>query len=111
MSISKSVYYYKSTKDDSLVIEKLTELSQKHSKRGCDKFYDIIRQEGLIWSYKRVRRVYISLKLNLKRKVKKRLPARVKQPIIIPESINCRWSMDFMSDALYSGRKIRILNI
>jgi len=111
MNISKSVYYYKSIKDDSPVIEKLIELTRKHTKRGCDKLYDQIRQEGLIWNYKRVRRVYVALKLNLKRQVKKRLPARVKQPIIIPDSINGCWSMDFMSDALCNGRKIRILNI
>lgn len=105
------MYYYKSCKDDSAVIDKLTELSEKHSRRGCDKFYSMIRSEGIHWNYKRVRRVYCLLKLNIRRKMKKRLPARVKVPLAIPVGINRTWSMDFMSDALISGRKIRVLNV
>jgi putative transposase len=111
MSLSRSVYYYKSVKDDSEVIRKLEELSSKHARWGCDKFYDIIRNEGLAWNYKRIRRVYCLMKLNLKRKAKRRLPARVKQPLMQPPIMNKSWSMDFMSDALLTGRKIRILNI
>jgi len=32
-------------------------------------------------------------------------------PIRLPNNSNIRWSMDFMSDSLYDGRKFRILNI
>jgi putative transposase len=111
MSLSRSVYYYKSIKDDSEVINKLKELSNEYPKRGCDKFYDTIRLEGTKWNYKRVRRVYCLMKLNLKRKSKRRLPARVKVALITPSRINSTWSMDFMSDALVSGRKIRVFNV
>lgn len=45
MSLSRSVYYYKPVKDDSEVIHKLEELSEKYPRRGCDKFYDMIRSE------------------------------------------------------------------
>jgi putative transposase len=111
MQLSKSMYYYNSCKDDTAVIDKLTELAEKYPRRGCDKFYDMIRGQGLNWNYKRIRRVYKLLKLNMKRKIKRRLPARVKSPLLVPEEINRSWSMDFMSDALCSGRKIRVLNI
>ena len=111
MGIAKSVYFYKSIKDDSPVIEKLKVLAEKYPRRGCDKFYSHIRAEGLTWNYKRVRRVYCRLKLNLGRKIKKRIPARKKEPIVIPDYLNKSWSLDFMSDALYNGRKIRVLNV
>lgn len=111
MSISRSLYYYKSRKDDSEVIKKLEDLSSRYPTRGCDKFYDMIRNEGLPWNYKRVRRVYCLMKLNIRRKVKRRLPARVKEPLVNQIEINKSWSMDFMSDALLTGRKVRVLNV
>jgi putative transposase len=49
--------------------------------------------------------------MNLKRKGKRRLPARIRQPLEAVDKINISWSMDFMSDALYSGRKIRTFNL
>ena len=111
MCLTRSVYYYKSIKDDNIVIEKLRELSTAHPTRGCDKFYDTIRLEGLKWNYKRVRRVYCLMKLNIRRRSKRRVPARVKEPLTVPDNINSSWSMDFMSDSLMSGRKIRVLNV
>jgi putative transposase len=49
--------------------------------------------------------------MNFKRKHKRRLPDRVKEPLEQPKSINQSWSMDFMSDVLMSGKRFRTLNI
>jgi putative transposase len=51
------------------------------------------------------------MKLNIRRRAKKRLPERVKQPLTVPTAPNQVWSIDFMSDALVDGRKFRLLNI
>ena len=54
---------------------------------------------------------YRALSLHLKRKPKKRLPAREAQRLAVPEQRNHTWSLDFMSDALSAGRTFRTLNI
>jgi putative transposase len=67
--------------------------------------------ESFSWNHKQVCRIYFSLKLNLRRKGKKRLPNRHPKPLAVPSSTNDAWSMDFMSDSLYSGRQFRTFNV
>ncbi len=111
VGLSTSAAYYKSRKDDSEVIAKLQSLAEKHPTRGFGVYYGRIRNEGLIWNHKRVKRVYDLLKLNIRRKHKRRLPNREKIALEQPDSINKKWSMDFMSDALTDGRKFRTFNL
>ena len=47
----------------------------------------------------------------MRRKSKKRLPARIKTPLDQPSRPREVWSMDFMSDSLFTGRSFRVLNI
>jgi putative transposase len=72
---------------------------------------DYLRNQGKPWNHKRIRRVYRAMALHLKRKPKKRLPARAAQTLVVPEQMNQTWSLDFMSDALSNGRTFRTLNI
>jgi transposase InsO family protein len=51
------------------------------------------------------------LRLNLPRRTKRRLPLRARQPLAVPALPNAVWSIDFMSDCLYSGRRFRTLNV
>ena len=107
----KSMYYYESVKDDSEVMTKLLEMAALRPKEGQDKMHQRLRLEGYNWNRKRIRRVYLKLGLNIRRRSKKRIPARVKQPLLQTEQPNQCWSMDFMSDSLESGRRFRVLNI
>ena len=73
--------------------------------------YDRLRLQGYRWNHKRVYRVYKAMKLNLPRRRKRRLPTRVPVPMAVEARANAQWSMDFMSDTLYHGRRFRTLNI
>jgi putative transposase len=55
--------------------------------------------------------VYCQLRLNLPRRTKRRLPARVRQPLAVPAVANAVWALDFMSDCLCDGRRFRTLNV
>lgn len=110
-SVSTSTYYYRSTRDDSPVIEALKALRDRHPRRGFGVFYKRLRAAGHEWNRKRVHRVYKSLGLQIRKPLKKRFPARDPKPLTPPPAPMRAWSMDFMADALRDGRKIRVLNI
>lgn len=111
LSLTRSQFYYRSKKDDKDVIEALQELAFKHPSYGFRKLFAYLRRSGKSWNHKRVYRVYKLLKLNRKRRGKRRLPARVKQPLTQQSLINQSWSMDFMSDSMVGNRKFRTLNV
>jgi len=112
VNISRTVYRYEPDihKDDP-VIDALNELVAEQSTWGFDKMYPYLRRQGKPWNHKRVYRVYCKLKLNIRRKSKKRLPSRNPEPLNVPAMINQCWSIDFMSDSLWDGRKYRTFNV
>lgn len=67
--------------------------------------------KGHGWNHKRVYRIYRELELNLRIKPKKRLVRETPQPLVVPQSINQIWSMDFMLDQLSDGRSFRLFNV
>lgn len=112
LNISRSVYHYQpKLADDDAIKQRLNELANKYPRYGFTKMLNKIRQHNYPWNHKRVYRVYCELKLNLRRKPKKRLPAREKVALLKPEKINKMWSMDFMSDAFISGKRFRTVNV
>ena len=101
-------------KKDAPVIDAINEVldSRVRARWGfwkCDGWLDQ-KQRGI--NHKRLWRVYKAMGLNLQRKrTKKRVPARVKQPLAAPAQVDHQWSMDFMADSLYCGRSFRTLNL
>lgn len=51
------------------------------------------------------------MKLNLPRRTKRRLPNRIRQPLMAPSRLNEIRAPDFRADGLYDGRKFRTLNV
>jgi len=90
---------------------RLEEVTKRHGRWGFWKCYHWMRQHGGPWNRKRVRRVYREMGLNLPRRGKKRLPARVKQPLDVPVSAGHSWSIDSMHDTLHYGKRFRTLNV
>ncbi len=108
---STKSYQTQRKRNDEDVIEKLARLTEKHPTIGFWQSFYRIRNEGATDNHKRVYRIYAKMKLNIRRRAKKRLPARVKQVLHQPTLPNQVWSMDYMTDSLWDGRKFRTLNI
>lgn len=87
------------------------ELAAKHPEFGFRKMFLTLRRRGNSWNHKRVYRIYCGLKLNRRRKHKRRVPARNPLPLAVPEAVNRVWSADFMSDALWNGKRFRTFNV
>jgi putative transposase len=112
MGISRTTCQYKAKiKDDSELQDALTALTTKHVAIGYWQCCYRLWNKGHWWNHKRIYRVYTDMKLNIRRRSKKRLPERIKQALMIPSAPNQVWSIDFMSDSLVDGRKFRLLNI
>lgn len=112
IGISRSTCQYKRRlKDDAEVQTALSALTTKHASIGFWQCYYRLSNKGHKWNHKRLYRVYTEMKLNIRRRAKKRLPDRVKQPLTVPTEPNQMWSIDFMSDSLADGRKFRLLNV
>ena len=106
-----SYQYIFKPKDDQVIQEALTDMVSRHPTIGFKQSFEQFKKAGRGWNHKRVKRVYVSMQLNIRRRAKRRLPERVKQPLILPNGTNDTWSLDFVSDSLTDGRKFRILNV
>lgn len=113
VGLSRTAYYHviNGIEQDGDIIEALNALVTKHGSWGFWMCFKILRRQGHRWNHKRVYRVYRQLGLNLKRRGKKRLPQRIKQPLWVPLQPNQVWSADFMSDTLYAGKTFRTFNV
>lgn len=110
--ISRSTCQYKlKPKDDKDLQDALTALVVRHAAIGFWQCCYRLWNKGHEWNHKRIYRVYTDMKLNIRRRAKKRLPERVKQPLVVPTEPNQVWSIDFMSDSLVDGRKFRLFNV
>jgi putative transposase len=98
-------------KRDKEVIEALTRVTEANRRWGFWLSYKQLRNDGYGWNHKRVYRVYTELGLQHRRRAKKRIPSRERQPLDTPSVASAVWALDFMSDALYVGRRFRTLNV
>ncbi len=112
MGTTPSVVRYKPRpKDDEPVRAQLRQMADMHGRWGFWMMYHRLRALNFRDNNKRVYRIYTEMGLNLRRKYKKRLPLRVREPLVQPLHHNLTWSMDFVHDGLLQGRTFRAFNV
>ena len=112
--LSRAAYYrppVSSSRRDAAVIAALADVVARYGRWGFWKCFDRLRVEGHRWNHKRVHRVYCALRLNLPRRTTRRVPRRIRQPLTAPPVLNRTWALDFMTETLYDGRRVRLLTM
>lgn len=102
--------YYKSKRNDQPVIDAVLGIATKHPRYGCPTITRMIRRNHR-WNHKRIERIYGKLELKWQKRGRRRIPKRIRQPLVQPLSPNITWSIDFMNDSLWNGRKFRTFNV
>jgi putative transposase len=79
---------------------------------GVARIHVLLRREGFGDNFKRVRRIYREEGLNLRlRRPRRNKAAGHRSEIVKLTAANQCWSMDFVSDALFDGRRFRALTL
>ena len=108
LGLAVSTFRYRSVRCDQPLRDKLVELAREKPRFGYRRLHVLLQRDGVRVNHKRVWRVYQAAGLAVKRKRRKR-SARVGTPALPVTQANQRWSLDFVSDGLASGRAIRLL--
>lgn len=90
---------------------RLRELAAQRPRFGYRRLQVLLRREGVMVNHKRLARLYRAEGLAVRcRKRKARAPIRRGRPPV-PNGANEQWALDFLQDALASGRTIRLLSV
>ena len=90
---------------------RIVALAHRHRRYGVGMIYLKLRQAGEMVNYKRVERLYVAERLQVRRRRRKKVPAGDRQPLLRPTRPNEVWSADFVFDRTAEGRVLKCLAI
>ena len=91
--------------------KRLKALAAERRRFGYRRLTILLRREGWAVNHKRVYRLYRQEYLQVRKRLRKRTAGGERVPLALPGGPNERWSMDFMTDSLATGRRFRTLNV
>jgi putative transposase len=110
--LNLSTWQYRARRRErSTLRERLRELAGQRRRFGYRRLHALLRREGWRVNHKAVHRIYVEEGLQVRRRKRKRLARVERQPMLVPQAPNQRWSMDFQHDLLATGQRFRTLNI
>jgi putative transposase len=113
MMISRSVYHYRARRrDQTPLVNRIKEIAAARVRYGYQRVHIVLRREGWLVNRKRVYRLYRLEGLSLfQRRPRRHRSAMQRSRPPGAQAMNESWSMDFVSDQLYDGRKLRALTL
>jgi len=112
VNLSTSVCQYRpKPSNDDKVRKRLRELAEHRKRFGSPRLHMLLKREGLVVNHKRTERLYREEGLALRKKRRRKGAARARVVLPFPKCTNERWSMDFVTDSIVTGRRFRALAI
>lgn len=113
VGISRTVLHYEPKLSEQNVVlgKRIRELAAERRRFGYRRIHALLRREGLQANHKRVHRLYRHAGLAVARRRKRIRVAVEREPLLRPSKPNEVWSMDFVMDALSSGRRLKCLTV
>jgi len=113
VSMSASLYRYRSVARDARGLKlRIKEITDTRVRYGYRRVHVLLGREGYKDNVERVYRIYREAGLSLRLKRPRcNKAAKWRQPKQLVSAINEIWSMDFVADALFDGRKLRMLTV
>ena len=91
--------------------QRLKELALERRRFGYRRLHILLRREGIMLKRKKLYRLYREERLTVRKRGGRKRALGTRAPMAMPQGANQRWSLDFVSDALASSRKFRILAV
>jgi putative transposase len=111
LELDRSTYRYEARPDaNSQLREALRELARQKPRYGYRRLWAILDRQGWKVNVKRIYRLYRAEGLMVRRLKRKRLKRQMPADALISRP-NQEWALDFVSDALATGRALRALTI
>ena len=106
-----SMRYRSRRPPDRALRERLRALAGERRRFGYRRLHVLLRREGTQVNHKKLRRIYAEERLQVRRRGGRKRALGTRAPLALPQAPNQRWSLDFVSDMLTDGRRLRILAV
>lgn len=103
-------YITRKTKDNE-ERERIKSIALERPRFGYRRIHVVLKKTGLKINHKKLFRLYKEMGLKVRRRGSRKRAIGPRIAKVNATEINQIWSLDFMSDRLADGRKIRVLNI
>ena len=97
--------------DEAPLRKRMRELADLRKRFGCRRLHRLLKREKLVINKKRTERIYREEKLQIRIRRRKKGAAQTRVELPKAKRPNQLWAMDFLHDALHTGRKFRLLPI
>jgi putative transposase len=110
VGIDPKVYRYRSQRPDETGLrQRLRQLASERRRFGYRRLHLLLEREGVRVNWKKLYRLYREERLTVRKRGGRKRALGTRSPMAIPQELNQRWSLDFVSDALTDSRRFRVL--